>query len=93
MAKRISSQTKREVVASCRNGAPFWQIAQHYGISETSVRRIFKAWEDDRYVVRPWSPVRRPMAITYDVFDKQKRKTVASFFDEKEAEDECYRRL
>lgn len=76
MNQRIPADVKAEVVNYCREGVQVYMIAEHFDISESSVRRIWKNYHDGRFQVRSiYQPNAKGVLSTYfRVFDRTKRK-------------------
>ena len=76
MSKRIDPRVKAEVVNYCRDGVQVYMIAEHFDISESSVRKIWKNYVSGRFQVRSiYQPNAKGVMATYfRVFDKTKRK-------------------
>lgn len=82
MAKRIDAQTKAEVVNYSRDGVMVYMIAEHFGISETSVRRIWKNYESGRFETRSiYQPNAKGITqVWYRVFDNHTLKMLGDCY-------------
>ena len=94
MAKRITAQTKAECVHHYKDGTPTYQISEHYGVSETSIRRWYHRWNDGRVKLHTSVDVFDPYnaeKFMYQAFDYDKRKYVGPVYANKtEAETALY---